>query len=130
MLELTFETRKREEMQAITRVIEEAVQGTRVQDGICHLFVPHTTAALALTESLDPHVGEDLLKYLSWVAPKSGAYGHLEENAAAHVKAALVGASVALPIHQGALALGGWQGVFLCEFDGPRTRHVRVTVVS
>lgn len=130
MVELTFQTQKHAELIDITKPVAEALRGLNFQEGVCHLFVPHTTAAITLNESVDPQVGGDLLHDLERLVPEGNSYGHREGNAPAHIKAALIGQSVSLPVVDGRLALGTWQAVFLCEFDGPRARQVRVTVVS
>ena len=112
----------------ITRQVNQAVADAGVQEGWCEVFVPHTTAAVAVNEAADPAVISDIINTLDKLAPWRGDYRHLEGNAAAHVKSVLVGSTVRLPVEGGRLALGTWQGIFFMEFDGPRTRKVRVDV--
>ncbi|MDY7042247.1 MAG: secondary thiamine-phosphate synthase enzyme YjbQ, partial [Chloroflexota bacterium] len=110
----------------VRRVVGEA----GVQQGVCHVFVPHTTAGLTLNENCDPTVVEDMLMVLDKLVPWRGGYRHAEGNSAAHVKASLLGDSLAVFVENGTLALGTWQGIYLAEFDGPRQRQVWVKVVS
>jgi secondary thiamine-phosphate synthase enzyme len=112
----------------ITRQVNRAVADSGVKEGWCEVFVPHTTAAVAVNEAADPAVISDIINTLDKLVPWRGDYRHLEGNAAAHVKSVLVGSTVRLPVEGGRLALGTWQGVFFMEFDGPRTRKVRVDV--
>ncbi|MBI5955998.1 MAG: YjbQ family protein [Chloroflexi bacterium] len=113
----------------ITAQIEGAVRDSGVRSGVCHVFVPHTTAGITINENADPSVRQDLLATLSRLVPANGPYRHLEGNADAHVKASLVGSSVTLFIQDGRLIFGTWQGVYFCEFDGPRQRQVLVRVI-
>jgi secondary thiamine-phosphate synthase enzyme len=130
MTALEIRTGAREELVDITAAVRDAVRTSGVVDGICLVFVPHTTAAVAVNECADPDVKSDILTALKKAAPDSLAYRHSEGNSPAHVKSTLVGSSLGLIVEGGALALGAWQGVFLCEFDGPRTRKVWVRVMS
>lgn len=98
--------------------------------GVCHLFVPHTTAGIIVNENADPDVCADILNWLQTAVPESGQYRHAEGNAPAHIKATLVGQSATIPLEDGHLLLGTWQGVFLAEFDGPRQRNIVVSVVT
>lgn len=100
------------------------------QQGLCMVFVPHTTAAVTINESADPSVKKDILKVLNKVIPWDDHYAHLEGNSAAHIKSTLVGASEMVAVENGRLALGTWQGIFFCEFDGPRTRNVHLSFVE
>ncbi len=111
----------------IDRIVEEVVRGQNVTDGVCNIYVPHTTAGITINENADPAVREDIINELSKIVPFDNGYRHLEGNAAAHIKACLVGFSVTVPIQEGRLALGTWQSIYLCEFDGPRRRYVYVT---
>jgi secondary thiamine-phosphate synthase enzyme len=95
-----------------------------VEEGICHLYVPHTTAGITINESADPSVVMDILQALDAIVPESGKYSHLEGNSPAHIKSSLVGHSAMILIHEGKMALGTWQGIFFCEFDGPRSRRI------
>jgi len=101
----------------------------RAVEGVCHVFAPHTTAGIIVNENADPDVCRDFIARFEELVPSKGSYHHAEGNAHAHIKATLVGQSAAIPIDNGRLALGRWQGIFLAEFDGPRERTVVVTVV-
>lgn len=111
----------------ITSQVEEAVARSGVQEGICLVFVPHTTAGVTINENADPAVVRDVQKELDKIVPFDDNYTHLEGNSAAHVKASLVGCSCVVPVEGARLSLGTWQGLYLCEFDGPRTRNVWVS---
>lgn len=126
MTKFTVRTDTRCEMIDITDKIETLVRESGLRDGICHVFVPHTTAALTINENADPDVPRDILDSLDRVVPLSNRYRHAEGNAAAHVKASLLGASQTVFVENGRLVLGTWQSLFFCEFDGPRTREVLV----
>lgn len=107
--------------------MSEIAHASGLREGMCHVYCPHTTAGLTINENADPDVRHDMLLALEKVVPSDDAsYRHAEGNSAAHVKASLMGFTVSLPIVDGRLALGTWQGVYLCEFDGPRQRHVTV----
>jgi secondary thiamine-phosphate synthase enzyme len=112
----------------ITQQVRMVVRESGVKSGECHVFVPHTTAAVTINENADPNVRKDILNRLEEVAPSSGSYLHTEGNAHAHIKSSLVGASLVVFVEAGQLVLGTWQSIFLCEFDGPRTRNVMVRV--
>ena len=118
------------QMLPITRQVAEAVEASAVVDGICLVYCPHTTAAITINENSDPDVVSDLLFSLEKVGPDRPEYRHFEGNSAAHFKAMLVGESVNVPIHNGKLALGRWQGIYFCEFDGPRSRHFEVQIIK
>lgn len=122
-------TSRAEELIDITGLVQEAVGAARVADGLCLVFVPHTTAGVTINENSDPAVRADLLLALRNGVPASLPFTHDEGNSAAHVKASLVGASVLVPVEDGRLRLGTWQGVYFCEFDGPRRRQVWVRVI-
>ena len=128
--QLTVKTGARSDMIDITGMIRTVVRESNIQNGFCHVFVPHTTAAVTINENADPDVPRDMLMALDKVIPWHDQYRHQEGNAAAHVKSSLVGASVVVLIEDGNLILGTWQSVFFCEFDGPRTREVLVKVTS
>jgi secondary thiamine-phosphate synthase enzyme len=125
---LTVKTGSRTEFIDITRDIEEAIRSEAVEDGVCMLFVPHTTAAITINESADPSVKSDILMVLNKIVPWQEAYGHLEGNSPAHIKSSIIGPSEVIGVESGRLKLGTWQGVFFCEFDGPRSRklHIRL----
>jgi secondary thiamine-phosphate synthase enzyme len=112
----------------ITAAVSGAVSTSGVREGVCTVYCPHTTAAVTVNEGADPDVAADILERLAEIAPAGARYCHAEGNADSHIKAALVGPSVSIPIEDGRLALGTWQRVFFCEFDGPRTRGVQIAV--
>jgi secondary thiamine-phosphate synthase enzyme len=114
----------------ITRSVQEAVRKTEIVDGICIIFIPHTTAAVTINENADPSVVRDILMELNKIIPFKDQYHHTEGNSPAHIKASLVGCSETIFIESGKLVLGTWQGIFFCEFDGPRNRKVHVKVVK
>ena len=127
---LPVQSRARCEFLEITEEIRRAVKWIGVEDGVCHIFVPHTTAGLTVNEHADPSVMRDVLARLDVLAPPDGPYTHAEGNSAAHIKAALTGSHLVLMVRGGQPVLGTWQGVFLGEFDGPRHRKVLVKVVA
>lgn len=114
----------------ITQTVQEAVQKSGVKDGICFIYIPHTTAAITINENADPSVSKDILMELNKIVPFKDGYQHLEGNSPAHIKASLIGPSVAVFVQSGRLVLGTWQGIFFCEFDGPRSRQVYVNVLK
>ncbi len=126
---LTVKTNSKTEFIEITRDIEEAIQSERVDDGVCMLFVPHTTAAITINESADPNVKSDILMVLNKIVLWKEAYRHLEGNSPAHIKSSIIGASEVIAVEGGRLKLGTWQGVFFCEFDGPRSRTVHIRLL-
>ncbi len=129
MTVLTVRTRRRVEFVDVTGMVETVVRESGCQCGACLAYVPHTTAAVTINENADPSVRRDIQATLDRLVPEQGDYRHSEGNADAHVKATLVGASQLIPIEEGRLALGTWQGVYFCEFDGPRTRRLVVQLV-
>ena len=114
----------------ITAQVERVVRDSGIEEGVCYLYVPHTTAAITINENADPSVRADILKEVNKVIPFDANYSHLEGNAAAHIKSTLVGVSRTIPVEKGKLSLGTWQGIFFCEFDGPRKRRVLVRVTG
>jgi len=114
----------------ITRSVQEAVKKTGVKNGICIIFIPHTTAAVTINENADPSVIQDILMELNKIVPFKDQYQHMEGNSPAHVKSSLVGCSEIVFVESGKVALGTWQGIFFCEFDGPRNRKVHVKVME
>jgi secondary thiamine-phosphate synthase enzyme len=128
----TFQVRtsKQTEFIDITQSVQEAVKKTGVEDGICIIFIPHTTAAVTINENADPSVVQDILMELNKMVPFKDQYHHMEGNSPAHIKASLVGCSQFILIESGKLVLGTWQGIFFCEFDGPRDRKVFVKVIK
>jgi secondary thiamine-phosphate synthase enzyme len=129
-MEFMVETRRRTELVDITAEVERLVRASGVNEGLCLVVVPHTTAGVTINESADPDVRTDLLMALETMAPDDAGYRHAEGNSPAHVKASLMGASQMVAIVNGAPALGTWQGIFLCEFDGPRRRRVQLRVLD
>lgn len=125
---LNISTKTRSEFVDITSKVQDAVSRSKVKDGLCILFCPHTTAGLTINENADPDVQADILNNLERLVPRNGNYSHAEGNADAHIKASLMGSSLNLFIEDGKLVLGTWQGIFFCEFDGPRQRKVHVYV--
>ena len=130
MVTFTLSTKKRSEITDITAKVADAIAKSEVASGVAHVFVPHTTAGVTINENADPSVGDDILAILEHLVPWRGNYRHTEGNSAAHAKASLVGFSVQVPLEKGKLALGTWQGVQFCEFDGPRSRRVCIQVVE
>lgn len=122
-------TFSRTELVDITAKVEKAVKSFGLRDGICIVYIPHTTAGVTVNENADPSVRRDITMETNKVIPFQDGYSHVEGNAAAHIKSSLVGASVTLLVEQGEIVLGTWQGIFFCEFDGPRNRKALVKVV-
>jgi secondary thiamine-phosphate synthase enzyme len=130
LTELTLQTEAQTELVDITSRVQEVVSRSLVGSGICCIFVPHTTAGLALNENWDPTVRRDLIRALDKIVPSVEDYTHAEGNSPAHIKSVLVGASSFVPVERSRLVLGTWQGIYLAEFDGPRKRQVLVQVIS
>ena len=127
---LSVRTTSRVEMVDITGQIQELVHHSGVEEGVCHLFEAHTTAGLTINENADPSVQADILMVLNRIISDQEAYRHLEGNSPAHVKASLMGAQLSVLVSNGRLLLGTWQGIYLCEFDGPRTRKVHLKIMA
>jgi len=123
-------TRRRNELVDITKEVRRAVEESGVRNGLCHIFVPHTTAAVTINEKADPDVARDIEAALQRLVPPDAEYRHAEGNSDAHVKSTLVGASEFLVVRDGSLVLGAWQAVFFCEFDGPRSRSCHIEVAG
>jgi secondary thiamine-phosphate synthase enzyme len=128
MRTLEQKTSRRECFVDITGLVARAVAEAGVSEGVCIVFIPHTTAGVTVNENADPDVSDDILSFLAELVPRSWPYRHVEGNSDAHIKASLVGCSVQIPISRGRLALGTWQAVYLAEFDGPRTRKIHLMV--
>lgn len=128
MEKFSVKTTSREVLKDVTSEVKEIVRETGVEEGVCTLYVPHTTAAITINEAADPDVARDITDQLSEIAPHDRSYRHREGNADAHIKSSLVGNSARIFIENGKLQLGTWQGIFFAEFDGPRTRKVWVRV--
>ena len=124
MIKLSVPTESQVCFKDITAEINQCVKNSGVENGVCCIFVPHTTAAVTISERADPDVVMDIITALNKLIPFEDDYSHYEGNSAAHVKSSIIGASEMLPVENGQLVLGTWQAVFLCEFDGPRRRNV------
>ncbi|RMA97700.1 secondary thiamine-phosphate synthase enzyme YjbQ [Hydrogenothermus marinus] len=123
-------TQKRTHFVDITDQVQEVLDEIRIKDGICYLYVPHTTAGIFINENADPDVKWDVEQTLEKLVPWNDDYKHIEGNAAAHIKSILVGTNTFVPIENGKLLLGTWQGIFFAEFDGPRTRKVYIKIIK
>jgi secondary thiamine-phosphate synthase enzyme len=127
---LRVKTDRRTQLLDVTREVERLVAASGVASGVCHVYVPHTTAAVMINEHADPDVATDLEGVFDRLVPHAGPYRHSEGNSDSHAKAVMVGASQVIFVERGKLALGTWQGIFFCEFDGPRDRKMWVKVVG
>jgi secondary thiamine-phosphate synthase enzyme len=128
--QLRVKTNSRTELVDITQGVQRLVSESGVRSGLCYVYVPHTTSGITINENTDPNVGRDILKELNKVIPFDDNYGHTEGNSAAHIKSTIVGVSKTVLVEDGRLALGTWQALFFCEFDGPRERRVIVKVIE
>ncbi|NLT19030.1 MAG: YjbQ family protein [Clostridiales bacterium] len=126
----TIKTNKQDEMINITDGIREDVRNSKVKDGVVIIFVPHTTAGITINENADPDVVYDILSTLQKVFPKDMSHRHMEGNSHAHIKASVMGSSCSVIIENGMLKLGTWQGIYFCEFDGPRTRRFYTKIIG
>ena len=126
---IQVKTTARTQMVDITHDVQKAVSEGTVENGLCFVYVPHTTAAVTINESADPSVKRDVLMVLNSMVPWAADYRHMEGNSPAHVKSSLIGASELIAIENRRLVLGTWQGIFFCEFDGPRTRKVHLKLI-
>jgi secondary thiamine-phosphate synthase enzyme len=129
-MKLTIPSSSRTQFIDITAEVRKAVEKTGIKDGACMIYVPHTTAGVTINESADPSVASDILSVLDRLVPQQGEYRHAEGNSPAHVKASLMGSSQLVAIEDNRLVLGTWQGIFFCEFDGPRTRNVYLSFLT
>jgi secondary thiamine-phosphate synthase enzyme len=127
---LSVRTGSRIEMVDITRKIQEKIKESGVAEGVCYVFVAHTTAGLTINENADPSVQSDIIMVLNKIISDQEPYRHREGNSPAHIKASLMGPDLTILVNQGSLLLGTWQGVYLCEFDGPRTRKVHIKIMA
>ena len=130
MVDLKIKTNSRVELIDITDKVNYALDETGAANGLCNLFVTHTTAALIVSENWDPDVTTDMLAQLERIVPRENSYRHGEGNSQAHILSVMLSTSINIPVRRGKLALGKWQGVMLAEFDGPRERNVIVSVAS
>lgn len=129
-VDFEVQTGRRAQLVDITERVAEAVARSGISEGTCHVFVPHTTAGVTINEGADPDVAADIESHLGEMVPKEAAFEHAEGNSDSHIKTVLVGPSCTVPVRGGKLALGTWQAIFLCEWDGPRIRRVEVAVAS
>ena len=127
---LSVRTSSRSELVDITYQVQDALASSGVENGLCQVFVPHTTAGVTINENADPAVKHDIIRTLDETVPWNNNYRHMEGNSAAHLKASMMGFSVSIPVQNGRLVLGTWQCVYFCEFDGPRSRNVIVNVIG
>lgn len=127
---IELKTTKRTELIDVTGKIQNIVSGSKVKDGICFIFCPHTTAGLTINENADPDVKSDIINTLSKLIPENAGYAHIEGNSDGHVKSSLFGASLNIFIEENKLVLGTWQAVYFCESDGPRLREVWVKIIK
>ncbi|MFH2044164.1 MAG: secondary thiamine-phosphate synthase enzyme YjbQ [Pseudomonadota bacterium] len=132
-MDIAIKTGQKTELVDITSKVQEIVfsicMERKIENGLCMIYVPHTTAAVTINESADPSVKNDILMILNKIVPWEADYRHMEGNSPAHVKSVLVGASELVAVNNKKLELGTWQGIFFCEFDGPRTRKVNIRIV-
>ena len=126
----SVKSKTRTELIDITSKIQDMVMSAGIDQGLCMLYVPHTTTAITINESADPSVKDDILMIINKIIPWEAGYRHLEGNSPAHIKSTIVGASELIAIDNNRLVLGTWQGIFFCEFDGPRTRKVQVRIIK
>ncbi len=126
---IRVKTHERTEFVNITQQVKKNVHSEKVERGLCTVYCPHTTAAITINEAADPSVQQDILMELNKVVPLNDGYAHMEGNSAAHIKASVIGESVTVPIENGSLVLGTWQGIFFCEFDGGRNRSVHIHII-
>lgn len=130
MEQINVLSKKRIELIDITSHVQNIVKRSGVKEGVCYVYVPHTTAAVTINENADPSVINDIQNYLNKLVPFDGPYSHAEGNSDAHIKTSLVGCSKIIVVTNGDLLLGTWQGIFFCEFDGPRNRKVHIKVTA
>lgn len=126
----TVRSTKKEELLEVTDQVQDALRRGAVDSGVCVVYTPHTTAAITINENADPDVKRDILLGLRKVFPEDPEYRHYEKNSAAHLKSSVIGCSEVVFVEKGRLLLGRWQGIYFCEFDGPRQREVLVRVFS
>jgi secondary thiamine-phosphate synthase enzyme len=129
MEKLQIRTPDRVAMIDITHQVQQTVSNADFKDGLCFINIPHTTAGITINENADPDVERDIIMELNKIVPFQDNYRHMEGNSAAHIKSSLVGPTVSILVEEGRLQLGTWQGIYLCEFDGPRTRQVWIKLL-
>lgn len=128
--DFSVRTKKRIEFIDITAQVQRVVATSKIREGVCYIYIPHTTAAVTINENADPSVVKDINMQLSKMVPAGAGYAHLEGNADSHVKASLLGTSETVLVANGRLVLGTWQGIYFAEFDGPRSRQVLVNILE
>jgi len=126
--EFSIRTERQVEFAKITSHVQKIISENDFKNGVCHIYIPHTTAGVTINEGADPDVWRDMIMELNKIVPFDDGYRHAEGNSAAHIKASLMGSSAAVFVQNGNLLLGTWQSIYFCEFDGPRTRRVLVTL--
>ena len=129
MYEIEINTTDQVQFIDITQKVREALDEKEIKNGICTVFVPHTTAAVTINENADPDVSTDMIKEINKIVPFSDNYRHFEGNSAAHLKSSIIGVSETVIIEDGDLKLGRWQGIYFCEFDGPRKRKIWIKII-
>ncbi len=127
---ITVKTNYREEFLNITERVKRELAGSGIKEGLCVVYIPHTTAGVTINEAADPAVLHDINMELGKIVPLNDGYTHLEGNSAAHLKTLITGSSVSIPVEKGHLSLGRWQGIFFCEYDGPRQRTVYIKIIE
>ena len=130
MIKYKVATKLSTEMIDITALVRQGLEKTKVKDGLCLVFVPHTTAGVTINENADPAVRRDVLVELNKMVPEREYFTHMEGNSTAHIKSSLISVSLTIPVEDGKLVLGTWQGIYFCEFDGPREREVWIKLVA
>ena len=131
MLEvLEFDTSKRNDLIDITAEVSAAVSRSRIESGLCSLYVPHATSGVTINENADPSVKLDIIKKLETMVPRSENYAHTEGNSDSHIKSSIIGTTLTMIIKNGSLVLGTWQGIYFCEFDGPRDRMIYIKTIK
>ena len=130
MQTITITTNKRAEFVDITKDVGNFLSQAKIDSGLCVIFCPHTTAGLTINENADPSVKKDIINHLGKLIPEEKGYSHLEGNSDSHIKASILGSSLNIIVKDGGLVLGTWQGIYFCEFDGPRSRKVYVKVIK
>ena len=129
-MRLTIKSKSQTEFIDVTHLVQQQITDRDMDTGLCMVFVPHTTAAVTINESADPAVPRDMLMVLNKIVPWEAAYHHMEGNSPAHLKTSIIGSSETIAVENNRLVLGTWQGIFFCEFDGPRTRKINVTIIG
>jgi len=132
MKKIIISSTKKNELINITEKIKKIISESKIENGVCIVYVPHATAAVTINENADPNVAEDIINAINRIIPEHANYKHdrIDNNAAAHIKASIIGPSQIIPIKDGSLQLGRWQDIFLCEFDGPRERTIIIEIIK